>query len=125
MRTGATYAFGVILITGAFSIDLVRILGGCAPTPVVPATPDATDAFAPPAPTPTPAPTPEPPPSSAASACQAACDAMALAKCTVLSDCAVAMCTANSDPRFKHYDTACLAKATSKAAVMACGVDCQ
>lgn len=56
--------------------------------------------------------------------CQAACDAMARVGCIVKSDCARVMCAANADPRFTHYNTACLEKVLDPVDVAACGVSC-
>lgn len=67
------------------------------------------------------APTPPPKPS-----CQTACDAVRKVGCKEgnISNCAAKLCQINADPRFKHYDVACLSSATTPQLVRACGVDC-
>jgi len=103
-----------------------------APAPVVDASldmPDATtlsdastsDAAPPVADSTPPAPTPPPKPS-----CQTACDAVRKVGCKEgnISNCAAKLCQINADPRFKHYDVACLSSATTPKLVRACGVDC-
>ena len=94
------------------------------PTPVTP-TPDASDASPPTyvdaAPIPplddaTPVVNPTP---------ATACAAMArVPGCIVLSDCAATITKINAQPGFKHYDVACLSRATTAAGVVACGGSC-
>jgi hypothetical protein len=74
---------------------------------------DATVDSAPPAPSPKPS-------------CQTACDAVRKVGCKEgsISNCAAKLCQINADPRFKHYDVACLTSATTPQLVRACGVDC-
>jgi hypothetical protein len=120
----------MLLETLAWSVLVISccvIATACPPSaPVVPS-PDA-DAIAPPAPTPPPTPAPPPAGGDAAPAlatdCAAACVAIAAAGCLALADCPRVLCMANADPRFRHYDTACLMRARTPAAVRACGADC-
>jgi hypothetical protein len=70
------------------------------------------------------APKPVPPDASVAD-CQSACDAMKRVGCVVLFDCAATVCKVNADPRFHHYDLACLVKVLVPADVAACGADCK
>jgi len=92
------------------------------PGPVSPSS-DAADVGAPPAVKDS-APKPVPPDASVAD-CQSACDAMNRVGCIVLSDCAATICKVNADPRFHHYDLACLVKVLVPADVAACGADCK
>lgn len=105
-----------------FAVSLGFAIAACPPNPVTPP-PDA-DAVAPLPPVPVEAAPPAPTPSPPASSCDSACAAMQLAGCVVLPDCAKTMCQANSDPKFKHYDVACLSRARTVADVRACGTDC-
>lgn len=79
--------------------------------PVADAAPPAVDA----------APMPPPKPS-----CQTACDNAKRLGCREGSqtDCAKVLCAINSDPRFVHYDVACLTNASSPAGIVACGATC-
>jgi hypothetical protein len=124
MRTPVLCTLWSIAIVAAFSLDVSRYLVGCTPPPgpVAPSV-DATDAVAPPKPQP-------PPPSLEAGPevvndCTAACKNLAAIGCKTLPDCAVIMCTANSDPRFHHYNTLCLAGATTRTDVTNCGERCE
>jgi hypothetical protein len=122
MRTPALCTFGATLVIFAFSLDVSRILGGCTPPPPPAVSPaDATDAVAPPTP-------PKPPPAplpDVVNDCTAACTNLNAIGCKTLPDCAVVMCTANSDPRFHHYNTFCLSAATTRADVVNCGERCE
>lgn len=57
--------------------------------------------------------------------CASACDAMRRVGCVVLSDCAAVVCKVNADPRFAHYNLACLVRALVPTDVAACGADCK
>jgi hypothetical protein len=119
MRVQALCIFGATLVVFAFGLDVSRILGGCVPVPTPIAPPiDAADAIAPPKPPPAPLP-------DVVNDCTAACTNLAAIGCKTLPDCAVVMCTANSDPRFHHYNTICLAGATTRADVVICGERCE
>lgn len=62
----------------------------------------------------------------AASPCQPACDAWKAAGCKEgkLANCAKVVCDIIGDPHFVHYDLACVQKATTPAAIRACGAEC-
>jgi hypothetical protein len=73
-------------------------------------------------------PTPEPfgdaGPTTAAADCETACANIDAVGCVVETDCARVLCQSNSDPRFVHYDVACLIHAMLPSDVAVCGVDC-
>jgi hypothetical protein len=107
-----------------FTFVLALIVGACtpiAPLPVVPF--DASDARAPiPAPTTAPdSPSAGPPPTAD---CEAACANIAQVGCLTELDCARVLCSVNADPRFRHYDLACLIHAMMPSDVAVCGLDC-
>jgi hypothetical protein len=56
--------------------------------------------------------------------CQAACLEIDKVGCVTEPDCAAVLCAANNDPRFVHYDTACLIHAMLPSDVAVCGVAC-
>jgi hypothetical protein len=116
------------MILREIAIPLVAFAGlgvfvaACPPNPG-PVSPgfDAADVGAPPVIDSSPRPTSD----ASVADCQSACDAMKRVGCVVLSDCAATICKVNADPRFHHYDLACLVKALVATDVAACGADCR
>lgn len=66
------------------------------------------------------------PPAPPKPSCDTACASMRKNGCKEgsISNCATKLCTINADPRFKHYDVACLTAATTPAAIANCGAGC-
>jgi hypothetical protein len=106
-----------------FTFVLVGLLG-CTPLPAPAPVPfDASDARAP-IPAPTTAPdSPNAGPAPTAD-CEAACANIDAVGCLTDPDCARVLCAANADPRFAHYDLACLKGAMLPSDIAVCHVDC-
>lgn len=107
----------------ALAFALVALIG-CTPLPPPAPVPfDASDARAPiPAPTTAPdSPNAGPTPSAD---CEAACLEIDKVGCLVEPDCARVLCEVQNDPRFRHYDLACIIRAMMPSDIAVCGMDC-
>jgi hypothetical protein len=102
-------------------LALVMILAAAchsaAPAMTAPAV-DAADAL------PTPEPLGDAGPATPTADCETACANINAVGCVTENDCARVLCASNSDPRFVHYDVACLIRAMLPSDVAVCGVDC-
>jgi len=110
-------------------LAITMAVEGCPPATPPSTVVDASDAFAPPAPTTDGAfddDSPATTDSAIVASCASACAAMKTAGCKegAIVDCARVICAANADSHFKHYNLACLSKAMTTAAVRACGGEC-